>query len=105
MASGLLILNAPPALEEPLVDWLLEQTYVQGFTSMQVYGHGSAHSSMSIGEQVLGRQKRTQFMIHGEILNLEQLLHGLQQVYPRAGLHYFLSPVISGGPITGVSAE
>lgn len=105
MASGLLILNAPPALEEPLVDWLLEQTYVQGFTSMQVYGHGSGLNAMSIGEQVLGRQKRTQFMIHGEISNLEQLLQSLRQEYPRAGLHYFLSPVISAGPITGESAE
>ncbi len=105
MESALLTLNVPPALEEALVDWLLEQPHVQGFTSMQVYGHGSGASAMSVGEQVLGRQKRTQFMLHGEVSGLERLLQDLRQEYPRAGLHYFLSPVISAGPITGDSPE
>jgi hypothetical protein len=105
MESGLLTLNVSPALEEALVDWLLEQPHVQGFTSMQVYGHGSGASEMSIGEQVLGRQKRLQFMVHGEMRALQALLQDLRLAYPHAGLHYFLTPVISGGPISGELLE
>lgn len=105
MESALLTLNVPPALEEALVDWLLEQPHVQGFTSMQVYDRGSGASVMSVGEQVLGRQKRLQFMVHGEMRALQALLQDLRLAYPRAGLHYFLSPIISGGPISGESPE
>lgn len=105
MQQALLTLIVSPELEESLVDWLLEQDHVQGFTSMQVYGHGSGASAMTVGEQVLGRQKRTQFMVHGEVSGLERLLQDLRQQYPRAGLHYFLSPIISAGPITGESTE
>lgn len=103
MQQALLTLIVSPELEETLVDWLLEQEHVHGFTSMQVYGHGSGISTMTVGEQVMGRQKRTQFMVHGETPGLERLLQGLRQAYPKAGLHYFLSPLISAGPIAGES--
>ncbi len=105
MQQALLTLIVSPELEESLVDWLLVQDHVQGFTSMQVYGHGSGVSAMSVAEQVQGRQKRTQFMVHGQVSALERLLQGLQQEYPRAGLHYFLTPIISGGPISGELLE
>ncbi|HEY8354334.1 MAG TPA: DUF3240 family protein [Methylophilaceae bacterium] len=99
MESGLLTLNAPPALEETLIDWLLEQPHVQGFTSMQVYGHGSMATAMSVGEQVLGRQKRLQFMVYGEMRGLQTMLRDLRRAYPEAGLHYALSPVVSAGSV------
>jgi len=105
MQQALLTLIVSLELEETLVDWLLEQDHVQGFTSMQVYGHGSGVSAMSVAEQVQGRQKRTQFMVHGQLSALERLLQDIRRQYPRAGLHYFLTPVISAGPIAGESLE
>ncbi|TFH73765.1 DUF3240 domain-containing protein [Gammaproteobacteria bacterium LSUCC0112] len=58
----MLILSASPALEEDMVDYLLEHPGVEGFTSLSAYGHGSA-STMSVSEQVTGRRKRVQFQV------------------------------------------
>lgn len=58
----MLILSASPALEEDMVDFLLEHPAVEGFTSIAAYGHGSA-IAMSVTEQVAGRRKRVQFEV------------------------------------------
>lgn len=105
MEHTLLTLNVPPQLEESMVDWLLEHNPTDGFTSMHVYGHGIGISSMSLSEQVMGRQKRVQFTIHGELAALQNLLQQLHRDFPAAGMHYMLTPVISAGPVAGESAE
>lgn len=99
MEQALLTVIVSPDLEEAIVDWLLEQDHVQGFTSMNVYGHGSRPSGMSLSEQVMGRQKRTQFVVHAELPTLEALLEDLRRQYSNAGMHYLLTPVINSGPI------
>jgi hypothetical protein len=99
MEQALLTLIVSPELEEAMVDWLLEQELVQGFTSMSVYGHGAGLSSMNLSEQVMGRQKRTQFVVHADSATLEILLEDLRQQYGKAGMHYLLTPVIKSGPI------
>ncbi len=58
----LLVLNINPELEEDLVDFLLENPDVRGFTSYHVHGHG-AFPNMSITEQVSGRRKRIQLEV------------------------------------------
>ena len=58
MDDYLLIIYSPPALEETLVDWLLEQDQLSGFSTTEAYGHGSRQDAMSLKEQVSGRQKR-----------------------------------------------
>lgn len=58
----MLILSTSPALEEDMVDYLLEHPGVDGFTSLAAYGHGSA-IAMSVSEQVAGRRKRVQFQV------------------------------------------
>ncbi len=105
MEQALLTLSVPPPLEEAMIDWLLEHNATGGFTSMNVHGHGSGFSSMSLSEQVMGRQKRVQFAIHGELAALQNLLQQLHRAYPAAGMHYMLTPVISAGPVAGESAE
>lgn len=59
----MLVLNAPPVLEEDLVDYLLSHPAIDGFTSFAAAGHGAAGSSLSIAEQVTGRRRRIQFEI------------------------------------------
>jgi hypothetical protein len=93
--NTLLVMNAPPALEEDLVDYLLSLPFIEGFTSFQANGHGQS-TGLNVSEQVTGRQQRIQF----EIILAEELaaavLGGLtQQVGP--GITYWQLPVTQPG--------
>lgn len=72
----LLVLNLSPELEEDMVDYLLAQEDVGGFTSYHARGHGH-HTDMSLAEQVSGRRKRLQFEIFTEENRIAELLAGL----------------------------
>ena len=58
----LLVLNIPPALEDDMVDYLLELEEIKGFTSFVAQGHGGGER-LTVTEQVSGRRKRVQFEI------------------------------------------
>lgn len=93
---ALLILIVPLKLEELMVDKLLAQTAISGFTSSAVSGHGSFNNTqLSLLEQVTGRQRRVQFMLHAELTVLQDLLDALKQEFSNAGLHYILQPVLA----------
>ena len=95
----LLTLVASPSLEETLIDWLLTQENISGFSSVEIYGHGARSTGLSIYEQVTGRQKRIQFQIHTEINIASNMVEALKLKFPHTGLHYMLTPVISAGQI------
>ncbi len=99
MNQSLLIIFAPPALEETLVDWLLENESISGFSTMQGFGHGGSPASLSIREQVAGRQRRVQFMIKAGQEVLQSLLQELGERFAGTGLHYMLMPLIDAGRI------
>ena len=93
---ALLILIVPIKLEELIVDKLLTQAGISGFTTSTVSGHGSfQNTQLSLVEQVAGRQKRVQFMLHAELAVLQALLDVLKKDYSNAGLHYILQPVLA----------
>jgi hypothetical protein len=96
-ADTLLVLNAPPQLEDDLVDYLSSHEQLTGFTSYAVRGHGQ-HGYRSIAEQVSGRSQRIQFeMMLPGALALE-LLAGLRTgVGP--GISYWQLPVTGSGHI------
>ena len=94
---GLLILIVPPSLEEMLVDVLLVQDRISGFTSSKVSGHGSGHGdgkALSIVEQVTGRQQRIQFMMHAAVIDLKVLVATLKAKFRSSDIHYILTPVL-----------
>lgn len=99
MQLCLLTLIAAPSLEDALVDWLLVQDEISGFSSSLIDGHGSRESGMSLMEQVTGRQKRIQFLIHTNVAVAEMLIQLLKTVFLGAQLHYFVSPIIMHGTI------
>lgn len=76
--TTMLILNASPALEDDLVDFLLEYPGVEGFTSFAGYGHGNAQD-MTVTEQVAGRRKRVQFQIVIDAKTADSLIGELGQ--------------------------
>lgn len=99
MSECLLVIVATPAIEESLVDWLLERKEISGFSSTRVDGHGSRHSDLSLAEQVTGRQRKVMFHVHADCELLRTLLDGLKQEFKGAGLHYWLMPLSEAGQI------
>ncbi len=97
-AQALLIIIAPPNLEEILVDLLLLQKSITGFTSCRVHGHGTrpgaGKAELSMVEQVTGRQQRVQFMLHAKLADLHALILILQTKFGATDLHYILQPML-----------
>lgn len=73
----MLVLNIPPVLEDDLVDYLLLQPAVNGFTSYEARGHGN-DLIMNVAEQVTGRCKRVQVEILIDEKAVAKLLGGLR---------------------------
>lgn len=99
MDNCLLLLYAPTSLEESLVDWLLENEQVEGFSSAEVYGHGVRQSGMSLLEQVTGRQCRIQFQIQASRELADALVYDLGKKFMGTGLYFILVPVYAAGRI------
>ncbi len=97
MEQCLLMIFAPPSVEETMVDWLLEHEEIEGFSSAEAYGHGTRPTGMSLLEQVTGRQRRVQFMIRTRHEIAQHLVNDLKEHFTGVGLHYFILPVIEAG--------
>lgn len=99
MSDTLLMLVAAPSLEEAMVDVLLTQINVSGFTSSQVYAHGTQASKLSLLEQVTGRQQKIQFLVYGTEVALKDLIAQLSSTFHQADIRYVLLPVLASGLI------
>jgi hypothetical protein len=97
MEKCLLLIYALPALEETLVDWLLENDAVSGFSTTEAYGHGQRQSGMSLLEQVTGRQRRIQFTVETTHATALSLLEQMREKFSGTGLHYMLIPLLELG--------
>jgi hypothetical protein len=97
MDQCLLLIFAPPSVEETMVDWLLEHEDIEGFSSAEAYGHGARKTGMSMLEQVTGRQRRVQFMIHTSNAIAGHLVEDMRENFTGVGLHYFIVPVMQAG--------
>lgn len=94
----LLTIIVPPVMEEIVVDWLLTQPNITGFTSQASNGHGSGHE-MSLSEQVTGRRRQITFWIELEKNIAESILTELKQSFSGSGLHYWMMPLLDSGTI------
>ena len=94
----LLTIIAPPVVEEELIDWLLTQPEITGFTSQLANGHGRGHA-MSLAEQVTGRRRQITFMIELKKQMAESIVTDLKQCFSGSGLHYWLMPLLESGSI------
>ena len=94
----LLVLIAPPGLDEPLVDFLLAQEHFSGFSAQKVDG-SPAHGRLTLAEQVTGRKRQVMFHVHAPREEVHGLVEQLKEGFKGAGLHYWIMPVIEAGPI------
>ncbi len=93
----LLSLVVPPALTDPLVDWLLEQPEVIGFISLPVNGYGGSEHAMSAAEKVAGYRKGWLIQTHLEARVANALLDRLKRRFAGCELHYWITPLLSAG--------
>jgi hypothetical protein len=99
MSECLLAISAPARIEAQLVDWFVERDDVPAFTSAAVHGRGGAHQGMSLAEQVEGRSRQIQFQLQLPLEAARVIVEALRTEYAGARLHYWIVPVIEGGPI------
>ena len=95
--EALIVLNAPPDLEEPVVDWLLAREESTGFTSFPVFGHSTRHDDLNSAEQVSGRQRRQQFQIQIRADAVDAFLDDARTAFGTAGVHFWVLPIVAGG--------
>lgn len=93
----LLVLNTKPELEEDLVDYLLSQACVDGFTTYPVRGHGQ-HDNLSVTEQVSGRRKRLQVELLIDEAEVACVLEGLAEHVGR-DITWWQHPVSASGSL------
>lgn len=98
MSPNLLILVAAPSLEEPLVDWLLEQEELPTFTSIPISGHGGT-GPLSVAEQVAGRRRQVMFHVLVDAASARALTEDLRVRFPGSGIRYWITPVLGEGVI------
>ena len=96
--NALVVLNVPPVVEEPVVDWLLARENGGGFASSPVAGHSSANVGLSAAEQVSGRQRRYQFQVQIELTELDAFIAGFREEFGAADVRYWVLPVLTAGP-------
>jgi hypothetical protein len=95
--EALVSVNAPPDLEEAIIDWLLAREDSTGFTSIPVYGHSTGHTGLSPAEQVSGRQRRQQFQIQIPADDVDAFIDSLRKSFGAAGIHFWVLPLTMGG--------
>lgn len=88
---------ASPAIEETLVDWLLQFDGSAGFSSYPADGHSSRAQGLTLAEQVAGRKRQLHFLVHLPETDLPVFLEKLKRDFAGAGLHYWVSPVVEAG--------
>lgn len=101
VAELLVVLNVPPNLEGPVVDWLLAREESTGFTSFPVFGHSTRHDDLSPAEQVSGRQRRQQFQVQIRQDSVDSFLQDARNDLGSAGIHFWVLPLIAGGHLKG----
>ncbi len=95
----LLTLIAPVGLEEPLVDWLLEHASGRGFCSGPVNGHSASHESLTVAEQVSGRQRQIRFEIHAPEEEVCLMVQRLKRDFAGSNMHYWSTSLVESGNI------
>lgn len=99
MNEGILMMITSPNIEELMIDLLLEQQDISGFTSHVVNAHGAGTSALSMLEQVSGRQQKLQFVVYGTQQALQTLIGLIKTKLENSDIRYIMLPVINSGLI------
>ena len=96
-ALVLVTLVVSPAVSDAVIDWLLQQPMIQGFSSHEGMGHGHDPRRLSVTEQVAGCRPRTFFGIILPHAALGAFLQALRADLAGMEVHYWAAPVLAQG--------
>ncbi len=100
MSLVCLSLLGAPALEEKLLDQLLQSPHDLTFTSQSCASHGGhSDDGLDASEQVLGRARAVLVQVLVPETVARQLLHDLGALFNGSGLRYWLTPVLEEGQL------
>lgn len=99
MNEAVLMMITSQNIEELMIDLLLEQPDISGFTSHIVDAHGAGSNQLSMLEQVSGRQQKVQFMVYGSQHALQGLISLIKTTLAHSGTRYIVLPVMESGAI------
>lgn len=99
MDQCLLSLIVSPAIENALIDWLLERDDIPGFTSVPINGHGTSTDTLTLSEQVAGHRRQIIFRMCLPETVAQTVLAEVQTSFRGSGMHYWLLPVLASGHI------
>lgn len=105
LSGALVVLDVPPALEDALIDWLLDRPDNAGFSSTRSSGHSAAHENLSAAEQVSGRARRLQFQIHMPLAAVDKFIADAQMNFANADVHFWVTPMLAAGPLVDFIAD
>ncbi|MCC2617535.1 DUF3240 family protein [Aestuariibacter halophilus] len=94
---ALLVLTVPLDMKDDIVDVLLADQTLSGFTLRDVEGHSREHQHYDLIEQVQGHQHMVQVDILVDIDELPPLMERLRGIQKAQSLRYWVLPVLEQG--------
>ena len=94
----LLLISAPRALEERVIDWLLARDDVGTFSSAAVDVHGVDPAALVGAERVSGRQRKIEFRVRIPASHLPELASAVRAEFAGAELDWFAVSIEAGWP-------
>lgn len=92
-----LVAIVPEDLKDKIVDTLMGETCVSGFSLSQIQGFSKAHSHYNIREQVEGYRDFFRFEILHHASNSERLCYSLNKASNDKRIRYWILPLIETG--------
>jgi hypothetical protein len=95
--TRLLVLLSPADRRDDLVDALMGNADIGGFTLSPALGYSREHSHFSLGEQVAGYRDYSRFEVLFDARQQEQVLAALRQAAGNERLRYWIMSVPETG--------
>jgi hypothetical protein len=91
----LLVIMVPEEMKDRLVDALMAQTQLSGFSLSKIQGFSQNNSHFNVKEQVEGYKDLFRFEVMHEASLSEQLLLTINGLFQERRLRYWLTPVLA----------
>lgn len=101
----LLVLIAPRSLKDDIVDTLMTQATISGFTLTDAAGYSREHSHFDLGEQVEGYRSCVRFEVLHAPEERAALCSALAETGGGEGLRYWVTGLVEQGHLCGESSS